>query len=135
MTGHMRVFKSKWFARFARKERINDAMLVDAVKEIERGLNDGELGGGLIKKRVARPGEGKKGGYRTIIVHRARSRSVFIYGFPKSAKANLSPVELDVYRKLAQIYLSFSDADMARAQIEGELEEVHYKDEEEKISD
>ena len=135
MTVRMRVFKSKWFARFARKERINDAMLIDAVKEIGRGLNDGELGGGLIKKRVARPGEGKRGGYRTIIVHRARSRSVFIYGFPKSAKANLSPVELDVYRKLAQIYLSFTDADMARAQKEGELEEVHYRDEEEKISD
>ena len=60
---------------------------------------------------------------------------MFIYGFPKSAKANLSPVELDVYRKLAQIYLSITDADMAGAQIEGELEEVHYEDEEEKISD
>jgi hypothetical protein len=96
-------------ARFARKERINDAMLADAVKEIERGLNDGELGGGIIKKRVARPGEGKRGGYRTIIVYRTRFRSVFVYGFPKSAKANLRPVELDVYRKLAQIYLSFSD--------------------------
>jgi len=115
----MRVFKSKWFARFARKERINDAMLVDAVKEIERGLNDGELGWGLIKKRVARPGEGKRGGYRTIIVYRARSRSVLVYGFPKSAKANLTPVELDVYRKLAQIYLSLSDTHIARAQKEG----------------
>ena len=63
--------------------------LTAAVREVEKGLNDGELGRGLIKKRVARAGEGKRGGYRTIIVYRARFRSVFVYGFPKSAKANL----------------------------------------------
>lgn len=94
----MRTFKTKWFARFARKERITDKMLAVAMREVEEGLNDGELGGGLIKKRVARAGGGKRGGYRTIIVHRSGSRSVFVYGFPKSAKANLSPVELDVTR-------------------------------------
>lgn len=74
---------------------------------------------------MARVGEGRRGGYRTIIVYRAGSRSVFVYGFPKNAKANLSSVELDVYRKLAKIYLDFSDDDMARAQKEGE--EVHHE--------
>ena len=130
----MRIFKTRWFARFARKERIDDKVLIAAVREVEKGLNDGELGGGLIKKRVARAGEGKRGGYRTIIVHRAGSRSVFVYGFRKSAKANLSPVELDIYQELAQIYLHFSDADMAKALKEGEVEEVDYEDDE-KISE
>ena len=124
----MRVVKTKWFARFARKEDISDKKLSDAVREAEKGLIDGELGGGLIKKRVARAGKGKGGGYRTIIVYRAGTLSVFVYGFPKSAKANLSAGELDAYQKLAQIYLSLSDADMAKALSAGELEEVNYDD-------
>lgn len=121
----MRIFKTKWFARFARKEHINDEMLMNAIREVEQGLNDGELGAGLIKKRVARIGKGKTGGYRAIIVYRLGSLSVFLYGFPKSAKSNLSPVELDTYRRLANIYLGFSDEDLARAMQAGEVEEVH----------
>jgi hypothetical protein len=130
----VRILKTKWFARFARRERIDDKMLTAAVREVEKGLNDGELGGGLIKKRVARGGEGKRGGYRTIIVYRTGFRSVFVYGFPKSEKANLNAMELHVYRKLAQIYLGFSDADMEKALKEGEVEEVNCDDEKE-ISD
>ena len=121
----MRIFKTKWFARFARKERIDDEMLMNAIREIERGLTDGELGVELVKKRIARFGEGKRGGYRTIIAYRAGSLSVFLYGFPKNAKSNLNPVELDVYRRLAHIYLGFSDEDFAKAQQNGEVEEVH----------
>ena len=90
----MRVFKTKWFGRFARKERLSDQKLAEAVREVERGLHDGDLGGGLIKKRIARAGEGKRGGYRTIIVYRRGKRAVFVYGFAKSDKADLSPVEL-----------------------------------------
>ena len=126
----MRIFKTMWLARFARKEDISDKKLADAVRETEKGLHDGELGGNLIKKRVARAGEGKRGGYRTIIVYRAGERAVFVYGFPKSAKANLNAVELDAYQKLAQVYLSFSDAGMAKALSAGELEEVNDNGEE-----
>lgn len=130
----VRILKTRWFARFARKAGISDKMLADAVREMEKGLIDGKIGRGLIKKRLARAGEGKRGGYRTIIVYRAESRSVFVYGFPKSAKADLSPIERDVYQKLAHIYLGFSDADMAKALKEGEVEEVNDDDDEE-ISD
>ena len=122
----MRVFKTKWFTRFARKEGISDKRLIDAVREIEKGLNDGDLGGGLIKKRVARPGKGKRGRYRTIIVFRTDDRAVFVYGFPKSTKANLKEVELDAYQRLAQVYLSFGVASLTKALNEGELEEVSY---------
>ena len=121
----MRIFKTKWFARFARREHINDETLMNAIHEIEQGLADGELGTELIKKRVARTGQGKRGGYRTIIAYRVGSLSVFLYGFPKNAKSNLSPIELDVYRKLAYIYLAFSNEDLAKAKQDGEVEEVH----------
>jgi hypothetical protein len=125
----VRIFKTKWFARFARKEHISDKMLMNAIREIEQGLIDGELGAELIKKRVARIGEGKRGGYRTIIAYRAGSLLVFLYGFPKNAKSNLSQVELDVYRRLAHIYLGFSNVDLAKAQQDGEVEEVHHEKE------
>ncbi|MGD0230359.1 MAG: type II toxin-antitoxin system RelE/ParE family toxin [Syntrophorhabdales bacterium] len=74
----MRVFKTKWFTRFSRKELIDDSVLEMAVREVEEGLHDGDLGRGLIKKPVARHGEGKRGGYRAIIVYRAHVRSVFV---------------------------------------------------------
>ena len=61
---------------------------------MERGLHDGDLGGGLLKKRVARAGQGKRGGYRTIVVYRKGKRAVFVYGFSKSAKDNIDGVEL-----------------------------------------
>ena len=84
--------------RALHKKRISAAKdWTDAVREVEKGLDDGELGGGLIKKHVARVGEGKRGGYRTIIVYRSRTRAIFVFGFPKSTKANLSALELDAY--------------------------------------
>lgn len=126
----MRVFKTKWFARFARKEGISDGKLIDAVREVESGLNDGALGRGLYKKRVARAGEGKRGGYRTIIVYRTRTRAVFVYGFPKSAKANLSALEMEAYQRLATVYLKMNDTDVAEAIKAGELMEVDFHDQE-----
>jgi hypothetical protein len=120
----VQVFRTRWFTRFARKEHIGDESLLKAVREVENGLNDGVLGGGLVKKRLARAGEGKRGGYRTIIVYRLESRAVFVYGFPKNAKASLNAVELEAYQKLAQIYLGFTAADIDKALHAGELEEV-----------
>jgi hypothetical protein len=62
----MRVFKTLWFRRFARKEKVADSALCDAVARAERGLIDADLGGGLIKQRVWRPGSGRSGGYRQL---------------------------------------------------------------------
>ncbi len=122
----MRIFKTKWFIRFARKQGIKDSKLIKAIEEIEEGLNDGDLGGGLIKKRIARTGEGKSGSYRTIVVYRSRIRSVFVYAFPKNEKANLSPAELEAYKELAGLFLSYKDEEIAKALREGELKEVNY---------
>ena len=126
----MRIFKTKWFARFARKEGIDDNKLLKAIAEAEKGASVIDLGGGLIKKRVSRSGQGKSGGYRTIIVYRVKTLAIFVYGFPKSAKANLNAIELDAYKKLAQVFLGFSDQDIAKALNAAELLEVDTHDQE-----
>ena len=80
----MRIFKTKWFARFARKEHISDKMLMNAIREIEQGLTDGELGAELIKKRISRIGEGKRGGYRQLLHVVLGLYRCFYMDFPKT---------------------------------------------------
>ena len=126
----MRVFKTKKFGQFARKERLSNQKLVAAMREVEEGLHDGDLGRNLIKKRMARAGEGKRGGYRTIIVYQKGKRAIFVYGFTKSDKDNLSVKELEGYQELAQIYSRFSKADIAKAVHGNELQEIGYEEEE-----
>ena len=120
----MRVFKTKWFVRFARRERIADRTLREAVERAERGLIDADLGNGVIKQRVARSGQGKSGGYRTIIIYRSERRAVFVFGFAKSSMANLEPDELEGYRRLAYLYLVKSEKEMDGYVAEGALIEV-----------
>ena len=120
----MRVFKTKWFVRFARKERITDRTLRDAINQAERGLIDADLGSGVIKQCVARSGQGKSGGYRTVIIYRTKTRAIFVYGFAKSDRANLEPDELEGYRKLAKMYLAKSEKEMTAYVAEGSLTEI-----------
>ena len=103
----MRLFKTRAFARCARKEGITDAQLCDAIDRAERGLIDADLGSGVIKQRVARPGKGRSGGYRTLIAYRTEVRAIFLYGFAKNAKANVTSVELAALRRLATEYLGY----------------------------
>ena len=90
----MRIYKNAWFAKFVRKERIGDAALCDAVDRAVRGLIDADLGGGVIKQRVAREGEGKSGGFRTLILFRHGERAIFAFGFAKNDWDNVSAVEI-----------------------------------------
>jgi hypothetical protein len=80
----VRVYKLKAFARFQRRERIADRALAKAMQSAEQGLVDADLRGGLIKQRIARPGQGKSGGYRTVIAYRRGDLAVFLYGFAKN---------------------------------------------------
>jgi hypothetical protein len=100
--GCLRVFVTKVFARFARKERLDDERLCEAIARAERGLVDADLGGHLIKQRVARPGGGRSGGARTVVAHLVARRSVFLYGFAKSERENIDDWELDGLKKLAK---------------------------------
>lgn len=105
----MRIFKNTWFARFAKRQRITDAALVAAIEEAEQGLIAADLGGHIIKQRIARPGQGKSGGYRTIIVFRQGDRSFFVYGFPKSERENIDKDELDTFKQAAEQFLALDD--------------------------
>ena len=121
----MRSFKTKAFARRARQEGISDEQLLEAVERAARGLIDAELGGGLIKQRIARPGQGRSGGYRTIIAWRAKNRSIFVYAFAKSMRDNISDAELADLKDLAVLYLGYSSKEIDRAVAAGELFEVN----------
>ena len=122
----MRIFKTKWFSRFSKQEDIDDAKLVEAVQNIENGLVDADYGGGLIKQRIARDGEGKSGGYRGIIAFKSETRSIFVFAFPKSEKENLTKIEVREYKKAAAIYLNMTEAQIALAIEKKELIEVEY---------
>ncbi|MBF0558743.1 MAG: type II toxin-antitoxin system RelE/ParE family toxin [Nitrospirae bacterium] len=122
----MRIFNIKPFIRFAKSEGITDAQLFDAVVEIEKGLFEADLGGGLLKKRVARIGGGKSGGYRTLVAYREGKRAFFLHGFAKNDKENISDSELTYLKKSAKIYLALSEGEIESALKEKELKEVPY---------
>jgi len=120
----VRVLKLKAFARWARKEGLADASLRVAVLEMRRGLVDADLGGGLLKKRVARPGGGKRGGYRTIVAADLRERWVFLYGFAKSERDDLDDDEVRELKRLAKSYLPLREEVLERLIDAGALIEV-----------
>jgi hypothetical protein len=110
----MRILKNSWFTRFADKEGITDGELKEAVKLLEAGLprqlvGGADLGGDVYKMRLARPGEGKSGGYRVIVFYRTEERTFFVYGFAKSKRGNIDQGELRNYKKKAKIALSLTD--------------------------
>lgn len=125
----MRIFKTKPFARFADGEGIEDAALVDAVRRIEQGSIDADLGGGVIKQRIARLGQGKSGGFRSIVLFRRGGRSVFVYGFAKSARSNIRRDELQAFRRLADEMLEMGEAAIGAAIANGTIMEVRSDDE------
>jgi hypothetical protein len=112
------------FVRFARKAKLADKALREAVSEIERGLIHADLGGGVIKQRIARSGGGKSGGFRTIVLYRVKNRAVFVYGFEKSGQDNIGDDELREFRRLADKMLAYSDAEIGTAIEAGAVIEV-----------
>ncbi len=120
----MEVYFTKWMARYSRREGISHASLCEAIRRAERGLIDADLGGGLIKQRVARAGKGPSGGYRAIVAYRRGDRAIFVFGFAKSDRETLGPDELQSAREIGAIWLSANAKRIARGVHEGELEEI-----------
>ena len=107
------VYKNKRFERFQKDARISDAELWDAATNAAAGEIDADLGGGVVKQRIAREGEGKSGGSRVIILFRKGSRAVFVYGFEKKDLANINEKQLAAFRKLATEVLGYTEAQIA----------------------
>lgn len=120
----MRTFKTKWVVRFARRERITDRSLLEAIARAERGLVDAELGGGIIKQRVARPGQGRSGGFRMVVAYRVADRAVFLFGFAKNERENIAPDELVTLREIGAAWLAADGRQIARSISEDALHEV-----------
>lgn len=118
------VFMTKGFARFARKAGLASGSLRAAAVEVAAGEHDADLGGGVFKQRVARPGGGRSGGFRTIILFRVGGHSFFAHGFAKNGKANVSMKELKALKQLAAVYLGLSGDEIEAAVAAGELIEV-----------
>lgn len=125
----MRSFKTKGFARFAKREGLPDEVLCRAAEALERGLIDADLGGGVGKQRLARPGQGKSGGYRAIVAFRRRGRVVFVFGYAKISRGGIDARELRGFRLLAKLLLAMSPDDVDRALEACALEEVRCDDE------
>lgn len=120
----MQVYKTKGFARFARRQRIDDDALCEAIFRAEQGLIDADLGGGIIKQRVPRPGQGRSGGFRTVLYYRMKARAVFVDGFAKSAQDNIDDDDLELFRKLARLYLDYEHEQVAALLKSGEWIEI-----------
>lgn len=124
----MKIYKNAWFERFARKQRISDTALLEAIERVERGLIDADLGSGVIKQRVARTGQGKSGGFRTIIFYRTARRAFFVYGFAKNNRENLEPDEEAQFKKAATYVLELTEEQLARLIDVGQFLEVKSDD-------
>ncbi len=120
----MRVFKNAWFGRFARKERISADALWAAAERAENGLIDANLGGGVIKQRIARPGAGKSSGYRSIVLYRKGDKAFFVYGFPKNELDNIRDDEQEQFKQAAKSVLALTDEQIRLLVENGQFEEV-----------
>ena len=121
----LRTFKTKPFARFARREDIGDKALCEAVERAARGLIDVDLGSGVIKQRIARPGQGRSGGFRVMVVFRCGDRAFFVHGFAKNERDSLRPKELRAVRVLADEMLRLDGPELEAMLTNGTISEVN----------
>jgi hypothetical protein len=120
----LRILKASEFSEWAEDERLADKKLAKAAEEVNKGLFEANLGGGLYKKRVALPGKGKSGGARTLIAFKKDKLVVFIYAFKKGKRANISEHEEEILKGLADKYLRYSEREIDLAIAGGMLVEV-----------
>ncbi len=122
----MRIFKNRVFSKWAVREGLSDQALCRAVDEISQGLIDADLGGYVLKKRIALADKGKRSGLRTLIAYRVGNKAFFVYGFAKNVRANVSGHELKTLKRYAKELLSYSDKELLKAVKHGALVEVEH---------
>jgi hypothetical protein len=100
--------KTKWFDRWARKNKISNEMLSSTIISLENDQSTVDLGSNLYKVRVARKGSGKSSGYRTILVYKKNKRAIFVYGFAKNERENISSLELKAFKTIGNDLLNLT---------------------------
>ncbi len=123
-----RIFRTRTFTRWMRKTGLSDAALCRAVSEMTQGLVDADLGGNVVKKRIALPGQGKRGGARVIVATKMTDRWFFLYGFGKNERANIDKKELRVLHEVAKKLLALNDRQLTHALSVSEIVEVYTGD-------
>ena len=119
-----RLLLTRVFDRWRRKARIADETLRAAVDEIQAGLVDADLGGGLYKKRIPLPGRGKRGGARTLLATNLAGRWIFLRGFAKNERADITPDETAALRELAKDLLAAAETRLKEFLSAGVLKEL-----------
>jgi hypothetical protein len=122
-----RVFKTRVFERWMQKIDLSDDLLLNAVDEMERGLIDADLGGGVFKKRIALPNRGKSGSVRTLIATNKNDRWFFMVGFEKNQRDNIGKIELIALKESAKTMLTMSEAKLDSVLKTHSLKEIHYE--------
>jgi hypothetical protein len=120
----VKIFKHRLFHNWAKSEELADDILWLAINEIEKGLYEANLGGGLYKKRIAISGKGKRSGYRTLVAYKKGEKAFFIYGFSKNTQSNITESELKIYRRLAKDILEMDSTMIKKMVSNGKLVEV-----------
>jgi len=118
------VFKTKLFHDWQKKEDLSDKLLCAAIEEMSRGLIDANLGGGLVKKRVARPGAGKSSGFRTLLATNKNDKWFFVYGFAKNDRDNIENQEMLALKRLAAVLLGMDANAIKQLLADNELKEI-----------
>jgi len=119
------IYLSKPFTRLARRDGLRDVNICQAIGEMNEGLIDADLGAGLFKKRIAMPGQGKRGGWRSLLGFQAGNKAFFLYLFPKSRRDNIDAAEMKALKRLTKYYLTLKHAEIKAALQCGELREVN----------
>lgn len=126
----VKVFKNKWFDRWARDEDIPDSVLCGVAKDVTEGKVESDLGGCLFKKRLPRPGAGKSGGYRVVVGYKKPNtvRIIFLYAFAKNDRANMSTREEAALSRVAEAFVSASDKQLQKLLTLKTIKEVYCND-------
>lgn len=120
----MKKLITKSFSKWATKQNIPHEELAKAILEIESGNFEANLGGHILKKRIRFQGKGKSGSGRTIVCYKREDRVIFIHGFTKNEKSNLTTKELNAFKELTKILLSLSSEQLCIAIENGDFIEV-----------
>ncbi len=108
----MNKLKTKWFSKWASKNKLSSKSLCEAIKNVENELSSVDLGANLFKVRVAREGSGKRSGFRTLLVYRENDRAIFLYGFAKNEQENINGSELAEFKEVGKNLLSLTEVQL-----------------------